>query len=246
MNEKFLINYLENYNQVKLDNISNLQERIRALMNITMPLSLSDEFYQKQDEYLGQLLSKKKVISGEDILGENQIAIYLGDITNLKVDAIVNACNDSLLGCFVPLHHCIDNTIHSFGGLQVRRDLLKIMQGKREKNGKCRVTNAYNLPSKFVFHTVGPVYNGKITTQIKQDLENCYLSCLKQADKMGIGNIAFCSISTGVFGFPVDIASDIAIGAVKKYLTETKSKLKVIFNLFLKRDYEIYERKLKR
>ena len=244
MNEEFLINYLENYNNVKFDKILTLQDKIRALMNITMPISLSDEFYKKQDEYLVDLLKHKQLFKANDILKDGQIALFLGDITTIKADAIVNAGNSDLLGCFAPLHYCIDNAIHSFGGLEIRRDLIKIMQGKKEQNGKCRVTKGYNLPCKFVFHTVGPIYNGNLTKQMKLELYNCYISCLKQADTMKLENIVFCSISTGIFGFPIEKASDIAISAVKNYLNQTKSKLRVIFNLFSQKDYDVYERKL--
>ena len=245
MNEDFLISYLENYNKIKFDYIKNKQDKIRAFMNITMPISLSDEFYQKQDEYLKDLLKDKKVFEASDILKNNQITLFLGDITTIKADAIVNAGNSKLLGCFAPLHYCIDNAIHSFGGLQIRKDLMEIMQGGKEANGKCKVTKAYNLPSKFVFHTVGPIFEGTITKQMEIDLANCYLSCLKQADEMKLDNIVFCSISTGVFGFPIEKASAIAISTVKNYLNQTKSNLKVIFNLFSQKDYDIYERELR-
>lgn len=244
MNEDFLINYLQNYNNISFDKIKNKQEKIRALMNITMPNNLSNEFFKKQDEYLQHLQKTKKIISAEEILKDSQIALYLGDITTIKADAIVNAGNSELLGCFAPLHHCIDNALHSFGGLQIRRDLMNIMKGRTEENGKCEVTKGYNLPSKFIFHTVGPIYNGKITQQMETDLKNCYLECLKQADKMGLSSIVFCSISTGVFGFPIEIASKIVIKTVTKYLKDTNSKLKVIFNLFSQKDYDIYEREL--
>ena len=144
--------------------------------------------------------------------------MYKGDITLIKADAIVNACNNKLLGCFVPGHHCIDNAIHSFAGLEVRRDLMKVMeeQGRDEPNGRCKVTKAYNLPSKYILHTVGPVYSGSKQDNI--DLESCYLSCLATADKMNLKSVVFCSLSTGIFGFPIEKASEIAIRTVKKYL----------------------------
>lgn len=241
MNEEFLINYLEDYNKTRFDYIQNKQDKIRALMNITIPNNLSEGFYKKQDEYLQDLLKNKKIIYASDILKNNQIALFLGDITTINADAIVNAGNSQLLGCFAPLHYCIDNAIHSFGGLQIRRDLIDIMQGGKEANGKCKVTKAYNLPCKYIFHTVGPIFRGVITKMIEIDLLNCYLSCLKKADEMGLKNIVFCSISTGVFGFPIEKASKIAINTVKNYLKETNSKLKVIFDLYSQKDYEMYE-----
>ena len=245
MNEEYLINYLENYNNVKFEKLQKNQDKIRALMNITIPVSLSDEFYKKQDKYLQNLLAEKTIASADEILGDKQIALFLGDITAIKADVIVNAGNSDLLGCFTPLHYCIDNAIHSFGGLQIRRDLMSLMQGEKEENGKCKVTKAYNLPSKYVFHTVGPIFRGFITKQMEADLTNCYLSCLQKADEMGLKNIVFCSISTGVFGFPIEKASKIAINTVKEYISKTNSKLKVIFDLFSKGDYEVYERELK-
>lgn len=246
MNEEYLINYLENYNNVKFEKLQKNQDKIRALMNITIPVSLSDEFYKKQDEYLQNLLAEKTIASADEILEDKQIALFLGDITTIKADVIVNAGNSDLLGCFAPLHYCIDNAIHSFGGLQIRRDLMSLMQGKKEANGKCKVTKAYNLPCKYVFHTVGPIFNGTITKQMEADLTNCYLSCLQKADEMKLKNIVFCSISTGIFGFPIEKASKIAISTVKEYISKTNSKLKVIFDLFSKGDYEVYERELKR
>ncbi len=244
MNDDYLINYLEKYNDIRFNNIQNKQDKVRALMNITMPIDLSNEFYQKQDEYLQNLRKDKPLFDANDILKDKQIALFLGDITTIKADAIVNACNSRLLGCLAPLHYCIDNAIHSFGGLQIRRDIMNIMNGTLEPNGKCKVTKAYNLPSQYIFHTVGPIYNGVITKQMETDLTNCYLSCLQQADNMKLDNIVFCSISTGVFGFPIDKASKIAINTVKDYLTKHNSKIRVIFNLFSQKDYEIYERQL--
>lgn len=246
MNEDFLIEYLSKQSGENFEHLTDKNDKIRALMNISIPENLSDEFYKKQDEYLQNLYLSKKVVSADDILKNNQISLFLGDITLIEADAIVNACNSKLLGCFAPLHYCIDNAIHSFGGLQIRRDLLPVMKQQNgfEPNGKCKVTKAYNLPCKFVFHTVGPISRGFVTKNMEVDLRNCYQSCLQKADEMKLKNIVFCSISTGVFGFPIEKASDIAINAVKTYLASTNSKLKVIFNLFSQKDYEIYEKKL--
>ena len=242
MNEEFLINYLSEYNNIHFQDYMDDKQKIRALMNVTMPYNLSEEFYAKQDQYLKDLLKDKTIIKAEDILKNKSIALHLGDITTIKADAIVNACNDTLLGCFVPNHHCIDNAIHSFAGLQVRRDLLNEMNGKKEKNGQCRVTNAYNLPCKYIFHTVGPIVYNTVTQQNILDLQNCYLSCLKKADEMKLNNIVFCSISTGVYSFPIELASQIAFSTVVNYLKDTKSLLKVIFDLFKKEDFIHYER----
>lgn len=246
MNEEYVLSYLKEYNHDALKNFvfedNKINLLIRAYMNITMPYSLSAEFYKKQDEYLLDLLSKKTVIDIKDILKGKQVAIYKGDITLIKCDAIVNAANSKMLGCFVPLHYCIDNAIHSFGGLEIRRDLLEIMtkQNHDEPNGSCKVTKGYNLPARYVFHTCGPEVKQSVTDKDRSDLKNSYLSCLKMADKMHLSNIVFCSISTGVFGFPIKEASIIALETVSKYLKETKSKLNIVFDLFSDDDFNVY------
>ena len=189
-NLKWCINYLKEYNHLKELPDMDDYALFRALQNITMPINLSDEFYRRQDEVLKKLLSTKKV---EDISSFNEgISLYKGDITLIKADAIVNACNSQMLGCFIPGHHCIDNAIHSFAGLQVRRDMMEIMnkQGHEEPNGQVKVSKAYNLPSKYIFHTVGPVYSG--TKQDEIDLVSCYLTCLKKADEMKLESLVFC------------------------------------------------------
>ncbi len=237
------IDYLKDYNHIS-QNLEYDWTTLRALLNITMPYNLSDEFYDKQDGVIKEIVAKKEIFNVNNV--DDGISLYKGDITLIKADVIVNACNNKLLGCFVPGHHCIDNAIHSFAGLEVRRDLMKVMeeQGHDEENGKCKVTKAYNLPSKYIFHTVGPVYSG--SKQDTLDLESCYLSCLKVADKMKLDSIVFCSLSTGIFGFPIEKASEIAIRTVKKYLEkENKNIKKVIFNLFSDGDYDVYDRKIK-
>jgi len=242
---KWCIEYLKRYNGI--DALPKLSDEalFRALQNITMPYDLSEEFYQKQDSVLQEILSRKEVM---DVSGvPDGITLYRGDITLLKADAIVNACNDKMLGCFVPGHHCIDNAIHSFAGLQVRRDMMAIMskQGHDEPNGDCKVTKGYNLPSEYIFHTVGPIYSGRKQDEI--DLKNCYLSCLEKADEMELKSIVFCSLSTGVFGYPIDKASEIAVGTVRRYLSEKKSHLKnVVFDVFSEGDYNVYDRTIKK
>ena len=243
LNLNWCIDYLKKYNHIN-QNLEYNWPTLRALLNVTMPYDLSDEFYRKQDEAIKEIVSKKEIFDVATL--NNGISLYKGDITLIKADAIVNACNNKLLGCFVPGHHCIDNAIHSFAGLEVRRDLMKIMQeqGYDEPNGRCKVTKAYNLPSKYILHTVGPVYSGSKQDNI--DLESCYLSCLVTADKMNLKSVVFCSLSTGIFGFPIEKASEIAIKTVKKYLeSENKNIKKVIFNLFSDGDYDVYDRKIK-
>ena len=246
-NISFCIEYLKEVNNIKNDFNLSKENTLRALMNITMPYNLSDEFYLKQDMVLKHLSFLKKNIKVCDIpLVSDKIALFKGDITTIYADAIVNACNSKLLGCFSPLHSCIDNAIHSFAGLEVRRDLLEVMdrQGHDEANGLCKVTKGYNLPSKYIFHTVGPIYKGILQNEI--DLANCYKSCLRMANEMNLESIVFPSLSTGVYGYPIDKASDIAIGTVKEFLkNENKSLKKVVFNLFKEGDYNVYYRKIK-
>ena len=240
---KWCIEYLKKINDIK-DDLDDSFITFRALLNITMPTNLSDEFYIKQDNVLKEIISSKQIMDVASF--KNGITIYKGDITLIKADAVVNACNSKLLGCFVPNHHCIDNAIHTFAGLEVRRDMIDIMikQGHDEENGQVKVSNGYNLPSKYIFHTVGPIYSGLSKDNI--DLANCYYSCLKKADEMKLESIVFCSLSTGLFGFPIEKASKIAIKCVKNYLkNENRNIKKVIFDLFNEKDYETYIRKIK-
>ena len=237
---KWCIDYLKRYNGIDALPEMSDEALFRALQNITMPHDLSDEFYKKQDAVLQKILSLKKITDVADF--QEGISLWKGDITLLKSDAIVNACNDKMLGCFVPGHHCIDNAIHSFAGLQVRRDMMAIMQaqGHDEPNGGCKVTMAYNLPSQYIFHTVGPIYGGK--AQDETDLKNCYISCLKKADEMKLNSLVFCCLSTGIFGYPNDKAAIIAVNTVKEYFAkENKHVKKVVFNVFLDKDYDIYK-----
>ena len=239
---KWCIDYLKEIKNIKQE-LDDSFATFRALLNITMPINLSNEFYQRQDKVLQDILSHKQIVDSSSF--KEGISLYKGDITLIKADAIVNACNSQLLGCFVPGHHCIDNAIHTFAGLQVRRDMMKIMeeQGHEEPNGQVKVSKAYNLPSKYIFHTVGPVYSGIHRDEI--DLANCYYSCLQKADEMELESIVFCSLSTGIFGFPIEKASNIAVKTVKAYLKdENKNIKKVIFDVFSNRDYEVYRRKL--
>lgn len=244
MNEiDWCINYLKEYNHIICNLGDTKENQFRALMNITMPYDLSDEYYEKEEKVLKSILSRKTIT---DIIGFNNcISIAKGDITLFKVDAIVNACNSKLLGCFQPLHKCVDNAIHSFAGLKVRRDLMRIMdnQGHDEANGLCKVTKGYNLPSKYIFHTVGPIYNNLKQDAI--DLRNSYYNSLKMADDMKLESIAFPSISTGIFGYPIEKASEIAINTAKEYLEkENKNLKKIVFVLFSEGDYSVYERKI--
>ncbi len=220
---------------------------LRSLFNIRPPKPASDEFLKIQDAYL-QEETRQKGITALDTLQPIEQGIYLwkGDITTLACDAIVNAANSQLLGCFCPNHGCIDNAIHTFSGVELRQECAKIMskQGYEEPTGKAKITSAYNLPSKYVLHTVGPIVHGRLTNHDESKLRSCYLSCLKLADEEGIKSVAFCCISTGEFHFPNDRAAEIAIQTVKEYKAQTHSEIEVIFNVFKQTDYDIYRRLL--
>lgn len=216
---------------------------LRSLFNIRMPLPVSDDFISIQDEYLREE-TRKKGITGLDDLEPIEPDIYLwqGDITTLACDAIVNAANSQMLGCFCPCHGCIDNAIHTLAGVQLRLKCAEIMkkQGHKEETGKAKITPAYNLPCKYVLHTVGPIVGGRLTQQDCDLLASCYRSCLELAEQNAIQSIAFCCISTGEFHFPNDTAARIAIKTVKDFMRHSHSKIKVVFNVFKNTDYEIY------
>lgn len=229
--------------EIPSDEIS--QKRLlRALFNVRMPKTASGEFKRIQDEYLQEELRLKGVT---DIASLAPVAtdIYLwkGDITTLKCDGIVNAANSQMLGCFCPNHGCIDNAIHTFAGIGLRQECAEIMKNQGEEpTGRAKITKAYNLPCKYILHTVGPIVYGELTKQHEKQLADCYRSCLTLADKYGLQSLAFCCISTGEFRFPNEKAAEIAVRTVIEYKTHTKSKMKVVFNVFKETDYAIYAR----
>ncbi len=221
---------------------------LRALMNIRMPAPLSDEFLKIQNEYLKDEIKTKGITDIKSLEPiEEDIYLWQGDITTLKCGAIVNAANSQLLGCFHPLHNCIDNCIHTYSGLALRNKCHELMtaQGYEEPTGRAKITPAYNLPCDFVIHTVGPIVNIELSGEHKRLLKSCYRSCLEIAEENGIESVAFCCISTGVFGFPQKEAAKIAVDTVREYKKETNSKIKVIFNVFKDEDRIIYENLLK-
>lgn len=221
---------------------------LRSLMNIRMPGTMDDEFISVQDEYLRQIIAEKGVVTLSD-MEEMQPDVYVwkGDITRLKVGAIVNAANSGMTGCYQPCHNCIDNCIHTYAGIQLRLTCAEIMeeQGYQEPTGQAKITSAYNLPCDYVIHTVGPIVQGKLTKEHEYLLGSCYQSCLKIADENGLESIAFCCISTGVFMFPNKIAAEIAVKTTKEYKTKTGSSIKVIFNVFKDPDEKIYRELLR-
>lgn len=217
---------------------------LRALMNVRAPQSVDRAVLNVQNAYLQQELCAKGITDIDDLTPvEKDIYLWKGDITTLKCDAIVNAANSGMLGCFYPCHDCIDNAIHTFAGIQLRLFLAEVMkkQGYEEPTGRAKLTEGYNLPCRYILHTVGPFVRGKLTEKDRDDLANCYLSCLNLADQTGIRHLAFCCLSTGEFHFPNDIAASIAVQTVRKYKKEQQSEIKVIFNVFKEKDYEIYQ-----
>ncbi len=216
----------------------------RALCNVRPPLPVSTEFLALQDEYLTEKSRERGVTNVDNFDYADGIALFKGDITTLNADGIVNAANSAMLGCFHPLHNCIDNVIHSAAGVQVRLDCNDIMRGREAENGEVIVTKAYNLPSRFIFHTVGPIVYGSVTKENESDLAKCYRNCLAKADETNLKTLAFCCISTGVFGYPKEAAAKVAVETVREYKAKTNSSPKVIFNVFTEKDYAIYKRLL--
>lgn len=248
---QYLIKYLlsEQGDDMPIPSDEQRQRRLlRSLFNIRMPNDASEEFLSVQNEYLKEETAKKGIVDISSLTPVQQdIYLWQGDITTLRCDAVVNAANSQMLGCFQPCHGCIDNVIHTYAGIQLRSICNEIMtaQGSPEPTGKAKITSAYNLPSRYVIHTVGPIVNGRLTDRHCELLRSCYLSCLKLADENELDSIAFCCISTGVFGFPQKEAAKIAIQTVKDYKTGTNSKIKVIFNVFKNDDLFIYNSLLK-
>lgn len=228
---------------------------LRSLMNVRFPGAVSQEYLEIQDALLEEETQQKGIVTLEEIpaiadsypcsgiKNPEKISLWRGDITRLAVDAIVNAANSQLLGCFVPCHGCIDNAIHSAAGMQLRNACAEIMesQGHEEPTGKAKITRGYNLPAKHVLHTVGPIVGMQVTERQKEELKSCYLSCLKLAEKTGLKSVAFCCISTGEFHFPNKLAAQIAVETVDRYLTSSKLE-RVIFNVFKEEDEHIYQK----
>ena len=216
----------------------------RSLVNVRMPLPISEEYLQIEEEFLKEEISKKGITPITALIFKNDISIWQGDITTLECDAIVNAANSKLLGCFCPCHACIDNCIHTFAGVRLRLKCNEIMENQLfdEPTGRAKITPAYSLPCKYVMHTVGPIVYGQLNEKHKKLLESCYRECLKLADENELESIAFCCISTGEFHFPGDKAAEIAVNTVNNYKSETGSRIKIIFNVFKDKDKEIYER----
>lgn len=232
---------------------------LRSLMNVRWPGEASEEYLRLQDELLGEEAKEKGIVRPEelpvvseeypceDLRNPDRIVLWRGDITRLAADAIVNAANSQLLGCFVPCHGCIDNAIHSAAGIQLRNECARLMdqQGREEATGRAKITGGYNLPARHVIHTVGPIVGTRVTKQQEEELRDCYRSCMKLADQEGLSSIAFCCISTGEFHFPNKLAAQIALDTIDRMLTASGLE-KVIINVFKEEDLHIYQKLLQK
>ena len=246
---RFLIEALlaedEQLQEISIPAQSDEQRRLlRALMNVRPPAPIADDVLQVQDEYLRRELAAKGITEIDD-LSPISPGLYLwqGDITTLRVDAIVNAANSGMTGCYQPNHNCIDNAIHTFAGMQLRLECDRIMkaQGHLEPTGQAKITPGYNLPARYILHTVGPIVDGPLTPQHEAELASCYKSCLRLAAENGLESVAFCCISTGVFHFPNQRAAEIAVTTVRDFLAQETSVQRVVFNVFKDLDLAIYE-----
>lgn len=226
---------------------SEMQQKqlLRALFNVRRPKGIGQEFLDIQDAYLQSELSQMGITDYKTLTPiEDGIYLWQGDITTLRCDAIVNAANSGMTGCYVPNHACIDNCIHTFAGVQLRYECGRIMQaqGYEEPTGKAKITPGYNLPAKYVLHTVGPIIQDVVTKEDEELLASCYRSCLELAAEHQLESVAFCCISTGVFRFPNHRAAEIAVDTVRKF--RANSNIEVIFNVFKDFDYQIYRQLL--
>ncbi|MBO5484678.1 MAG: protein-ADP-ribose hydrolase [Lachnospiraceae bacterium] len=247
------------------DSYEDKRMALRSLMNIRMPRHMADDVLKVQDDFLMEEAKEKGIVTLAEIPAvrkqygskgpyADKLSVWQGDITRLSVDAIVNAANSQMLGCFVPCHRCIDNAIHSAAGIRLRKECADYMNRKKmqvgpnyvEPVGQAVLTKGYNLPAKYIIHTVGPIVRYQLTDALRKGLENCYQSILQCCMENGIRTVAFCCISTGEFHFPNDEAAKIAVKTVTQFLSEHEQKFdRIIFNVFKEEDREIYERIMK-
>ena len=243
-NIDFCIRYLMRQGGIEAEvppSLEGKQRLFRALCNVWQPQPLSVDYLNAQDAELQAQMADKGVVKPE---GSN-ITLWQGDITRLQADAIVNAANSHGLGCWHPLHSCIDNAIHSAAGLQLRQACNDILKGRMIKTGEAIITKGYNLPCKYVIHTVGPIIpTGVPTKEQEQQLADCYLNSLHLAEANGCRSIAFCCISTGEFRFPNRRAAEIAVATIKAFLSSHITQLQILFNVFKDIDYDIYRKLL--
>ena len=245
---RVLLNEHPEYQELRIPADTDAQRQLlRGLLNIRAPRRSSPDFLQIQDEYLQAETAAKGITDVADLV-PLQPGLYLwqGDITTLKCDAIVNAANSGMTGCYCPNHGCIDNAIHTYAGVQLRLACAELMdrQGYPEPTGQAKITPAFNLPCRYVLHTVGPIINGRVTQRDRALLASCYRSCLELAAENELESVAFCCISTGEFHFPNELAAEIAVQTVKAFLKKQTSVKKVIFNVFKDMDKVLYEKLL--
>lgn len=238
----------DRYQDISVPTDANEQRLLlRALLNVRPPMPASPEFLRVQDAYLQKALAEKGITDADALDDVRRgISLWRGDITTLKCDAIVNAANSALLGCFCPNHGCIDNAIHTYAGVQLRLACNDMMarQGHDEAVGTAKITPAFNLPSRYVLHTVGPYVDSRVTRRDQALLASCYRACLDLAEQKGLRSVAFCCISTGEFHFPGELAARIAIQTVGEHEAVRQNRIRVIFNVFKEQDESIYRRLL--
>ena len=248
----YLINYLAKENKINIGELPSneieLKNLFRSIMNMCPPNDISEDYLKIEDEFLQEELDKKLITNIENLKPiKNNLYLWKGDITALKIDAIVNAANSAMLGCFYPMHKCIDNAIHSAAGTRLRlfcRDIINRCGGYLE-TGDAKITPAFNLPCKYVLHTVGPIIKDKVGKKDEELLYLCYKSCLNLVVENNMESAAFCCVSTGEFRFPNDLAVDIALSSVNDFLKENKERnIKIVFNVFKDIDYELYNKKI--
>ena len=248
----FLLRYLlgerKEYRNIEIPAAQPEKQRLlRSLMNVRPPAPASEAFLRVQDAYLQEETKRRGTT---DVAGlqpvQNGIYLWQGGITTLRCDAIVNAANSQMLGCFVPCHGCIDNAIHTWAGVQLRLACAQQMQrqGREEAPGRAKITPGFNLPCRYVLHTVGPMVGGAVTRKDRELLAGCYRSCLNLAAAHGLHSVAFCCISTGEFHFPAEPAAEIAVQTVREWRRQNPGNVEVIFNVFQDSDYAIYKRLL--
>jgi len=232
-------------------NIKEKQDILRSLMNIRMPKKMSDEVIKVQDEYLSYCVKEKGIVKLSEIpVTKNNLSIWQGDITKLEVDAIVNAANSQMLGCFIPMHTCIDNQIHTFAGVQLREECHYQMNKLKSRYGSNyeqptaipMLTDAYNLPAKKVIHIVGPIVSDRLTADLEKELSDCYKNILDMCLENGLKSVAICCISTGVFRFPNKRAAQIAVETVENWSLKHPNVMeRIVFNVFKDEDKGYYE-----
>ncbi|MCQ2070067.1 MAG: protein-ADP-ribose hydrolase [archaeon] len=247
---EFLIGYLldentDSRNRTVPSDEQSSRRLLRSLMNVRQPKPIDDCFLKVQDEYLRKELSDKGTVDYRTVKEFRPgIRVWKGDITLLECDAIVNAANERLTGCFVPGHNCIDNCIHTYAGIQLRNECNAIIegQGHPEPVGKAKMTNSYNLPCKYILHTVGPRITGKPTEKDRGLLRSCYRSCLDLAMEHGLKSIAFCCISTGTYRYPKDEAAEVAVDTIDRFRKDTGYSIDIVFSVFKDDEKELYEK----